>query len=74
MNEKDCLDNSIIGFDFRVARMPFLVASQPPSPLQLQELPLRFGMRELLNSELSFSRFNVKEDHIISDSYDIGKR
>jgi hypothetical protein len=54
INEKDCFDDFIVGFGFGVGRVP-LVASPRPSSLQSA---LRFKMRELLNSPLSFSKFN----------------
>jgi len=55
MNEKDCFDDFIVGFDFGVGRVP-LVASPRPSPWPPS--PPRFKMRGLLNSQLSFSKFN----------------
>lgn len=53
MNEKDCFDDFIVGFDFRVGRVPLV--APPPSPLQSA---LRLKMRGLLNFQLSFSKFN----------------
>jgi len=55
MNEKDCFGGFIVGFDFGVGRVP-LVASPRPS-LWLPS-SLRFEMRGLLNSQLSFSSFD----------------
>jgi len=54
MNEKDCFDDFNVGFSFGIGRVP-LVASPRPSlwPPSL----LRFKMRGLLNSELSFPNF-----------------
>jgi hypothetical protein len=54
-NEKDCFDDFIVGFDFGVGRVP-LVAS--PRPSLWPPSTLRFKMRGLLNSQLSFSNFD----------------
>jgi hypothetical protein len=55
MNEKDCFDDFVVGFGFGVGRVP-LVAS--PRPSLWPPSTLRFKMRGLLNSQLSFSNFN----------------
>ena len=55
MNEKDCFGDFIVGFDFGVGRVP-LVAS--PRPSLWPPSSLRFEMRGLLNSQLSFSSFD----------------
>jgi hypothetical protein len=33
MNEKDCLDDFIVGFGFRVGRLSLVASPRPPSPL-----------------------------------------
>ena len=55
MNEKDCFGDFIVGFDFGVGSVP-LVAS--PRPSLWPPSSLRFEMRGLLNSQLSFSSFD----------------
>ena len=55
MNEKDCFDDFNVGFGFGVSRVP-LASSRPSLWLPW---PLRFKMRGLLNSQLSFPNFNI---------------
>jgi len=44
MNEKDCFDNSIVGFGFGVGRVP----QASPRPSLWFPSPLRFKMKGLL--------------------------
>jgi len=53
-NEKDCLDDFIVGFGVGVGR----VSLASPRPSLWLPSPLRFKMMVLLNSQLSFSTFD----------------
>jgi hypothetical protein len=69
MNEKDCFDDFIVGFDFGVGRVPLVASPRPPPRPSSLQSALRLKMRGLLNSQLSFSNlFKRSLSYVLTQS------